>query len=346
MQGYLLQGDPGIDRRGTGLEHAVVEAGWRINETWGATVAVGQHGTDQSHVEAAWVQAQRRYGPDDWLLIAGRQRPELGPVLTMAGHMDRFAMVPLAKRVAVNDDWIDDGLQFGWRRDGLDLKWSVDAGLWNGQVFPGASNSAMVPSLHTGVALGDWNLDGFYARFEPKGRGAVITSSTGAHSHSAPVCDALLKQIVCFDGASELTGASLRWNSHDWPVTASLAGWMRRDSGVLQSANGIANYTGDNQGAWADVTWRFLPRAEVGVRVENLYASHNLHGAGASLVASEAGFGTYKPANRSALMVAYLPSENLEIRFESGEEDVAGIHGTYTALRATVKFDYFWESGR
>jgi hypothetical protein len=339
LVGYLLQGDPGVDRRGDALEHAVLDAGWRLNETWGAALAIGQHGSDQSHVEDAWLQAGTRRGQDLWQATAGRQRPELGPVLTTAGHLDRFALVPLAKRMAVNDDWIDDGLQLGWRREGLDLQWSADVGLWNGQVFPGARQGAVVPALHLGLAAGDWNVDGFVAHFEPKGRGAVITSATGAHSHAAPECNAALKQIVCFDGNSDLLGGSLRWNSHRWPVTASLAGWLRQDSGSLYSTNGLARYTGDNQGAWADVVWRAHPQLELGLRVESLTATHQLTGAGASLLATEAGFGAYKPASRSALMLGYLPSEQLELRLESGQEDVAGVQATYVALRLIARLE-------
>ena len=167
LAGYLLQGDPGVDRRGWALEHAVADAGWRFNETWGASLAVGQHGTDQAHVEAAWLQRRWHSGQNDWQLTAGRQRPELGPVMTSAGHLDRFALVPLAKRMAVNDDWIDDGVQLGWRRTGTDIQWSADAGLWKGQVFPGSAAASAAPALHLGASRGDWSLDGFVARLNP-----------------------------------------------------------------------------------------------------------------------------------------------------------------------------------
>jgi hypothetical protein len=346
MAGYLLQGDPGVDRRGTALEHAVVEAGWRLNDTWGSAWALGQHGTDASHVEAAWLQARGTLGQDAWQFTAGRQRPELGPVLTTAGHMDRFAMVPLVKRVAVNDDWIDDGLQLGWRHEGLDVQWSADAGLWTGQVFPGASRNAVVPALHLGAARDDWNVDAFVAHFEPQGRGAVITSGSGAHTHSTPACDAALKQVVCFDGNADLLGASVRWNSHAWPVTALLAGWLRRDSGTLYSANGTARYTGDNQGGWADVIWRFHPQLEVGLRVETLAAEHHLNGSGAALLATEAGFDAYQAASRSALMLGYVPNDRFALRVEAGQEDVAGTQASYVALRLIARLDTVFKQGQ
>jgi len=345
LAGYLLQGDPGVDRRGFGLEHAVMDGGWRFNETWGASLAIGKHGTDQAHVEAAWLQARRRTAAGDWHLTAGRQRPELGPVVITAGHMDRFAMVPLAKRMAVNDDWIDDGAQLGWRSTGTDdVRWSVDAGMWKGQVFPGSAAASAAPALHLGVSRGDWRLDGFVARLNPQRRGAQVNSLNGAHSHSAPQCDAALRQVMCLDGTSDVAGASVRWDSHQWPVSVSAAGLMRRDSGALYSANGSAQYQGNNRGGWVDAVWRFHSKAELGVRTERLVASHSLIGPGASLLVSEAGFSAYQPASRTALMLGYSPTDKLDLRLEAGRETVAGVAARFVVLRLVARLDHFFSS--
>ena len=346
LTGYLMQGDPGVDRRGAALEHAVVDVGWRLNNTWGASLALGQHGSDQAHVEAALLQGRWQTAHDDWQLSAGRQKPELGSVMTPAGHMDRFALVPLAKQMAVNGDWIDDGVQVGWRRDGPEQRWSLDAGLWNGQVFPGASSGSVVPAMHAGWRAGDWTVDGFVARFEAQGRGAQINSSTGAHSHTAPACDALLKQMVCFDGTSSLAGLSARWDSHQWPLTVSAAGWLRRDAGTLYSANGSGQYSGNNTGSWVDAVWRFHPKAEWGVRTERLVAEHRLSGPGATLLATEAGFNAYLPARRTALMLGYSPTDTVDLRLETGLESVAGMEARFVVLRLVARLDFLFARGK
>ena len=346
LAGYLMQGDPGLDRRGAALEHVVVDVGWRLNKTLGANLAVGQHDSDPAHIEAAWLQGRWQFSRDDWLLTVGRQKPELGAVMTPAGHLDRFALVPLAKHMAVDGDWIDDGVQLGWRREGPEQRWSMDAGLWNGQVFPGARSGAVVPALHAGWQGGDWAVDGFVARFDVRGRGAQINSSTGAHSHTAPVCDALLKQIVCFDGRSNLAGLSARWDSHQWPVSVSAAGWMRRDSGALYSANGSGQYSGNNTGGWVDAVWRFHPKAEWGVRTERLVAEHRLSGAGATLLATEAGFSAYQPARRTAWMLGYSPTNTVDLRLEAGRESVAGIDARFVVLRLVARLDFLFAGGK
>jgi hypothetical protein len=347
LAGYLLQGDPGVDRRGFGLEHAVIDGGWRFNETWGASLAIGKHDSDKAHVEAAWLQARRRTVDGDWQLTAGRQRPELGPVVTTAGHLDRFAMVPLAKRMALNDDWVDDGAQLGWRSaDTAAMQWSADAGVWKGQVFPGSTSASAAPALHLGVSRGDWRLDGFAARFSPQDRGAQVSGVNGAHSHSAPLCDAALRQVICLDGASQVAGASVRWDSHQWPVSVSAAGLVRRDSGALYSANGNAHYQGDHRGGWVDAVWRFHPRAEAGVRTERIQARHRLSGPGATLLSTEAGFNAYGPMRRSSLMVGYSVSDNIELHLETGRETAGGAAARFSLIRLVVETDFLFPMHR
>lgn len=343
LTGYLLQGDSGIDRRSAQLEHAVAEVGWRLTNTWATSVAIGQHGSDQAHLEAAWVQARRPTPDGQWQFTAGRQRPELGPGITQAGHLDRFALVPLAKRMAVNDDWVDDGLQLGWRSAGAaDTQWSADVGVWKGQVFPGSSAASAAPALHLGASWGDWQLDGFAARLHPQGRGAQINNANGAHSHTAPLCNAALKQVICLDGSSDVAGASLRWDSHQWPLSVSAAGLVRRDSGSLSSANGSAQYRGDNRGGWVDAVWRFHPKAQVGVRAERIEASHSLSGPGASLLSTEAGLSAYAPMRRNALMLGWRVSDNVDLHLETGRETALGAVARFSALRLVVKTDFLF----
>lgn len=343
LAGYVLQGDPGVDRRGLGLEHGVAELGWRLDETWAASVALGKHDSDRAHVETAAIYRRWHTPGSDWQLSAGRQKPELGPVLGGAGHMDRFALMPLAKRAALNDDWVDDGLQLGWRQDTPDGHWLADAGLWRGAVFPGsADNGAVVPALHLGLEHGDWRVDAFTARFQPKGRGARI--STSGHTHVSPECNAALVQVLCFSGSTQVSAASLRWDSSALPVMVTAAAWLRQDSGTLESANGSAAYQGRNRGGWLEAVWRWQPQAELGWRTERLSARHSLTGSGATLLASEAGFGSYQPAHRNALLLGYSPNPRMDWRIEAGREQVAGTAARYVLLRWVFRLDHTFAS--
>ena len=174
----------------------------------------------------------------------------------------------------------------------------------------------------------------------PRRRLRRCTLAQAGATGGAPLCNAALKQVICFDGRSDVAGASLRWDSHQWPVSVSAAGLVRRDSGSLSSANGSAQYRGDNRGGWVDAVWRFHPKAQVGVRAERIEASHSLSGSGASLLSTEASFSAYAPLRRNALMLGWRVSDNVDLHLETGRETALGAVARFSVLRMVVKTDF------
>lgn len=105
-----LEGDAGMDPDGIQLEHGALWLAARISDTCGARLVIGKHGGEPAEVEEAWAQARHDADNGDvWRLNAGRQRPAMGVVLSGAGNFDRFGLMPLAQRMALDHDWIDDG---------------------------------------------------------------------------------------------------------------------------------------------------------------------------------------------------------------------------------------------
>ena len=343
MPGYLIKGDAGIDHRGTQLEHGVAQLGYRLNQMFGAQLAVGAHGTDPLHVEAAWLQA-RGYSPAvDWTLGAGRQRPSLGKVMTRSGHLDRFGLMPLAKQMMADGDWIEDGLEASLKRQAAGVDWTLDAGIWRGRSFPGGAKDSVNPSVHLGATghqdAGEWAVDAFAAQLKPEQRGTRTYSATGAHTHAAPVCDVNLNGVVCFDGRSRLTGVSAQWEGRNLPVTLTGAVLWRTESGSLGSRNGLGQYSGRNRGEWLQAVWQFSPVWEAGARLERLKTDQSLVGGGASWVASEAGFGHYSPLQRQTLMAGYKLSPWADLRLEAGRDEVNSVSVRFVALRLVVQWD-------
>lgn len=324
LRGFLLQGDAGTDRRDHALEHATLGAAIRMNEALGAVLTLGKHGADAAHVEAAWLQ-WRRDGEDDtaWWLSAGRQAPALGAVATSAGHMDCFALMPLAKQASFNGDWIDDGLQATWTKDNAQGRWRADVGLWRGRVFPGGQGASPVPSLHLGWSQGPWAVDGWAVRFAPDGRGSRINSPAG-HSHTQPDCSRISKDTVCFKGHSTVLGASAVWrgaeSSTRLPFTLSAAGWWRDDRGGLTSANGAVNHTAKVVGGWAQALWDVHPQWQIGTRLERLGARQRLQGAGATLVAADTALNAYTPVTRMAGLLNWQAHPRVQVGLELGQE--------------------------
>ena len=343
MPGYLVKGDVGIDRRGTQLEHGVAQLGYRLNQTLGAQLAIGAHGSDPVHVEAAWLQA-RGFSPAlDWTVGAGRQRPSLGKVMTRSGHLDRFGLMPLAKQALTDGDWIDDGAELSVKRQAAGVDWTVDAGVWRGRSFPGGAASSANPAVHLGAVghhdAGEWAVDAFVAQLKPQARGSRIFSATGAHTHAAPVCDASLNGVVCFDGRSRLSGISAQWEGRTLPITLTGAMLWRTEHGALASRNGLGQYDGRNRGEWLQGVWRMSPAWEAGVRLERLKANQSLVGAGASLVAAEAGFGSYSRLQRQTVMAGYKLSPWADLRLEAGRDASNTVATRFVALRLVMQWD-------
>lgn len=324
LRGFLLQGDAGTDRRDHALEHATLGTTLRIHEQLGAVLTLGKHGADAAHVEEAWLQ-WRHDGDDDavWRLSAGRQTPALGAAMTQAGHMDRFALMPVAKQAAFNGDWIDDGLQATWTKDSPQGRWRADVGLWRGEVFPGGQGAPPVPSLHLGWSQGPWAVDGWAVRFSPDGRGSRINSLAG-HSHTSPDCSTLSKDTVCFNGRSTVLGVSVVWHEAEstsrLPFTLSAAGWWRDDRGGLTSANGAVNYTGKVVGGWAQALWDVHSQFQTGVRLERVGAKQRLQGAGATLVATDTALNAYTPVTRVAGVLNWQAHPRVQAGLELDRE--------------------------
>ncbi|MCW5653123.1 hypothetical protein [Hydrogenophaga sp.] len=345
LDGFLLQGDTGDDPSGSRLEHGTLGLSWRATQNLGGQWVVGKHGNESAHVEAAWLQWRHDTDEDSaWLFNLGRQTPAMGGVLAGAGHLDRFGLRPLAQRMALDHDWIDDGLQLGWRGRPRGGELALDAGVWRGKAFPGARDGRPVPSLHLGWRSEAWALDGIWARFQPLGRGTSIAGAAG-HSHTAPVCNAALVEVACFTGSTELTGGSVRWSGREaspsWPWTFTAAGWLRQDRGSLESANGLARYDGRNQGGWLEAIWHVNPRWELGWRGESLGAHHALQGPGAAMLVRETRLDRYRSATRHALMLGYRPVAWASLHLEAGRESVAGTRAGFIALRLVMTTQHF-----
>ena len=335
LPGILDTGQNATDQRGLGLEHAVIGAGLRVNDIFGANFAVGWHADESAHLEAAWVQA--RWATEAALLTlgAGRDKVPMGRVLTDVGDFGRFSLIPLVKRASVNNDWYDEGVVLAWRGDADSLLRSVDLGVWRGTGVPGGGDLPLVPSLHVQLAYADVELDGFFAYLQPTGRGtyARADKNTG-HTHSVPNCEVSLAGLVCFDGRVNVLGGSLAWAPHAWPVVVNAAVLWRDEQGSLYSQNGDARYHGKTLGGWIDAVWDWRENWQLAARFEALSATQDLSGPGAALVAGEAGLVPNWPARRLTAALAYSPDPAWRLSAEIGSERTGGNNNPFVMLRA------------
>lgn len=346
LTGITGLGDTPNDNRGWQLEHGTLGLGarllpQRLPVQLSSQVIVGWHGRDAAHVEAAWLQAEvadPRIGLEGERTLqigAGRTRLPTGTVIDRAGHFDVFGQMPLAKRAAFNGDWIDDGLNLRWQPHLAALPWLdvVDLGLWRGRRFPGAEDGPVMPVLHLRSQFASLGLDGFLARLRPAGRGAYVQREGSGHLHTAPRCDSSLRDITCFDGAVDLLGGSLDWQTPLAGLALRAAVIHRRERGMLASANGEASYRGRSTGGWVDLLWQARPQWQLGLRHEWLRGRNWLDGIGATRVATDASLLPNEPSRRTTVMAAYSPHRDWKIATEFGRESIAGKDTTVIGLR-------------
>ncbi len=343
MDGVLLRGDAGTDPEGLQLEHATLGAAWRLTPNWGAYLAAGAHGKDPVYIEAAWLQWRHdAAGGQAWLVTAGRQSMSMGKVLGAEETIGPYSLAPLGYRAAFDHPGADDGVQLGWRGEAGSADLALDIGVWRGLRFPGSKHGGSTApglSLHGGAAWQAWAADAVWLQLRPEARGANTSPALG-HSHGSPVCDANFTDVICFGGRAQVLGGSLRWDGAEaasrLPLTLTIAGWWRQDDGTLESANGLADYSGRTRGGWLDAAWQWQPGWRLGLRLDRMSVQHRLHGPGASLLAQEARLQYAQPGRRDTLQLAWQPRSWAILSIEGGNEDVAGQRTPYAAVRLVL----------
>jgi hypothetical protein len=322
VPGWMTQ--PAEDRRHRLFEQASLGAGWRLNEQLGVRLAVGAHPGGPAHVETAVVDWRSPAAPADgarWSARLGRRSVPLGAVVDAAGAFDDFTLAPLAKRLMLDDDWIDEGLDLGWAREETPAGLTgASFGVWRARAYPGGRSGPPAATLRFSGRFGDWDAALAAAALQPRDRGLPVASTTLGHSHDLPDCHSSLAGLVCYRGHSQLLAASLRWAppALPWQVQGAVVALDER--GRLASDSAEVAWRGRHWGAWVDTRWQPADRWAVTLRLERAEARHSLDGTNAVLIAGEAGLQPNRPVERVGLALAHDWSAALRTSVEAGEE--------------------------
>ncbi len=123
-----------------------------------------------------------------------------------------------------------------------------------------------------------------------------------------------------------MAGLGAQWTSRDWPLVLSAAQLWRQEDGTQQSRNGLGQHAGRPGRGRQQALWR-------------LSAQQSLVGAGASLVAAEAGLDAYARQRRLAAALGYSASPWVDLRVERGRERAGAASARYLALRLLLHWD-------
>ncbi len=319
------------------LEHATLDASFRLNTTWAFQATLGSHDREAAHWETARVAGRWSLGQGELRASLGRDTVRAGSVIDQAGHYDVLSQTPIAKLAATNGPWTDDGLRLGWHQrpdtDGLS---GVEIGVWRGQAFPGGAGGPPAVTLH---AQGRWHhleADLLAGHFEPEGRGAAVRTASGSgHSHGSLDCRDSLQQMVCFQGRVDLLQGAVTWSTHDqrWQIRGALL--AKRESGVLASTSAAADWQSTQLGGWADVRGPLPVRDGLrwALRLEGLRSDQSLAGSGATFLARAAGLENAVHPWRSTLGLIQALPMGWQLSGEIGRERNGRGTNDFAALR-------------
>ncbi len=338
LSGFLLTGVAPEDRDGLGLEHATLGASLLTEGGVSATFAVGFHDDGEHHVERAWLgyQAQGQYGTaatPGHAFGVGRRPVPLGDMMGGDGHVEAFGLDPIAKRVAFDGDWIADGANLRINGSSGRLDWQLDAGWWRSDSFPAGSEKAGGPVIHLGLSLPASQADVFVARADVRERGAFIDRGVSGHTHGSPSCSGSGLQVLCFEGAATLFGASAAHRFDDLPLALSAAAIVRREHGDLSGTNGSTRYRATVTGGWLDAAWFVSADDTLTLRLEHAQAKNSVRGSGASAIARDAGLLPALDASRASVSWVRQLNRWTWVAAELGKERASGDDIGYGLIR-------------
>lgn len=288
LPGVLEAGSARADEIRDGLDYAEAALRVKLADSLRGYLKLAHHGGPDSRneTEEAWLDARNPLDHDLMTLRAGRQLVPLGLLNPVHAHAQDFGIAPLALRGMINESWRADGLNLTWlHHNGA----YAGAGAWRNQGFPGADAGGLqLYTARAGWKAEQFQLEGGHAHVNVDGR-ALLTLGSSGHTHSVPSCTRISSDRVCLDGTAQLLTLAARWTPADSPFRAAAEWWFKREEGRLDSINGTPAYTGRLNGGWIDLGWRPAAGWDALLRAERLVARHDLNGANATLVASQAG---------------------------------------------------------
>jgi len=131
-------------------------------------------------------------------------------------------------------------------------------------------------------------LMGSIAHFNVNGRSTEQQTAL-THSHSQASCEQAVVNMVCFAGDSQLAVLAGKWAFPHYKTVFNGEAWLKQEQGDLFSQTAKVDYQGIISGGWLMADYQIVRQLHSFLRYESLQGRHQLTGANAALVATEAG---------------------------------------------------------
>ncbi|HUS25321.1 MAG TPA: hypothetical protein VM369_10260 [Candidatus Binatia bacterium] len=272
--GFLPGGESEFGPRSFSLGETELVLESNVDDQWHGWTTIALAPEGGVGIEEAYVNTLAL--PAGLALKLGRFKSEIGYQNHVHAHAWEFVDAPLVYRAFFGGQYQDDGVQARWVAP-LDLLVELGAEATRGDAFPGggaAGNGvgAWTAFLHAGGDVGEggsWRagLSHLQARARERTTGEVPDDTL-------------------FTGTSRVSGADFVWKwapGGDHAATNLVVhaeAFLRHEAGtLLNDPSGAANasaYDGDQQGAYVQGIWQFMPRWRVGLRYDRLHADNRV----------------------------------------------------------------------
>lgn len=358
LSGFQLGGEAGLPDNGFSTGHNELTISANIDDKfYGEMTAaiVYEDGETEVELEEAFIETLGL--GQGFTIKGGRFFSGIGYLNEIHDHAHDFADRPLVYDALFGGHLMETGLQASWVAP-TDFYLSLGAEVTAGSEFPGGENdndNGLAFFVKTGGdinASSNWQLGASYYTTDFDVREA------GGHSHgggAADIDNELLNGDVDIAGIDFVYKWAPNGNAKNTNFKFQAEYFMRDEKGHAEFTEGAnsaeADYSGEQEGYYAQAIYQFMPAWRVGVRYDHLEADNdiaNFAGVGIALdeFLEETGLGTEDDPNRTSVMLDYSPSHFSRIRlqysdFENGHgesEDIItlqyimslGSHGAHT----------------
>ena len=324
---FALGNEAGLGDKGLSVGHSELVMSANIDDKFFGkmTLAFAEHdGETETELEEAFIQTLGL--GNGFTITAGRFLSGIGYLNQQHAHAWDFADAPLIYRGLFGDQLIDDGVQMTWLAP-TDTFLQLGAELLSGSRYPAAGHTNGVGAWTVFADIGgdigiehSWQLGlSHWQANNIEGR------DSGGHQHGSGAAE-----TPSFSGDSKINTINLvyKWAPNGNPKNRNFKFQFeyfdREENGEVLMLNSgplveMTSYDGHQQGAYAQVIYKFKPQWQTGFRYD--WLDSNNRGSDADVLA-EAGLANedHKPKRYSATL-EWLPSEFNRLRLQYNHDE-------------------------
>jgi hypothetical protein len=311
LPGFALGEETGPGNEGIGLGESELVLSANVDDKFYGSFTAALTPENEVEVEEAFLETLNLGAGTT--IKAGRFLSHIGYLNNVHAHAWDFTDQPLVYRAMLANGFGDDGVQLRWVAP-TDLLLEIGAEVFRGEEFPagGAARSGKgvkTAFVHVGGDVGASN------------SWRIGLSRLSADSIDRATGDEAAPDL--FTGESKLTALDFVWkwapngNAKERNLKFQAEYFEREETGTFDPAStGALDYSGKQQGWYAQTIYQFMPRWRAGLRYDKLESD----APDAALAGTALDNQGHNPT-RTSMMVDFSNSEFSRLRFQVNKDE-------------------------